>query len=91
MKVPTAALAALLLVAICSLAEAHDNTVPFACCFTYMSLPIPRRIITSAYMTNSICPQPAVILVTKKGRQICADPQAPWVQKYLEHFQMLKN
>ncbi|KFW03485.1 C-C motif chemokine 3, partial [Fulmarus glacialis] len=67
------------------------DTIPTACCFSYMSLPIPRRYITSAYMTSSACTQPAVILVTKAKRQICVDPQARWVQKYLEHLQMLKN
>ncbi|NXF46086.1 CCL3 protein, partial [Oceanites oceanicus] len=91
MKVPAATLAALLLVAICFLAEAHVDIVPTACCSSYMHRPIPRRYITSAYMTSSRCAKPAVILVTKKGMEICADPQASWVQKYLEHFQMLKN
>ncbi|XP_050751458.1 LOW QUALITY PROTEIN: C-C motif chemokine 3-like [Gymnogyps californianus] len=89
MKVLTAALAALLLVAICSLAEAHLDIV-LICCFSYMQLPIPRRFITSAYRTSSKCAKPAVILVTNKGMELCADPQAPWVQAYLEHFQMLE-
>ncbi|NXT37117.1 CCL3 protein, partial [Pelecanoides urinatrix] len=62
-----------------------------ACCFRYMSHRIPRRYISSAYVTNSMCTQPGVILVTKMGREICVDPQAPWVQEYLERFQILKN
>ncbi|KAM6206162.1 C-C motif chemokine 3-like [Sarcoramphus papa] len=101
MKVLTAALAALLLVAICSLAEAHLGVSSIdesskkpdigpICCFSYMQRPIPRRFITSAYRTSSKCAKPAVILVTRKGREVCADPQAPWVQAYLEHFQMLE-
>ncbi|NXH77077.1 CCL3 protein, partial [Hydrobates tethys] len=86
-----AALATLLLMAICSPAEAHLDTIPTVCCFHYMDRPIPRRYITTAYTTSSRCTQPAVILVTKKGMKLCTDPQEPWVQKYLEHFQMLKN
>ncbi|KAF1510356.1 C-C motif chemokine 4, partial [Eudyptula minor novaehollandiae] len=90
MKVPAAALAALLLMAICSPAEALVDNVPMACCFSYTHRRIPRSFITSAYKTSSKCTQPAVILVTRKGREICTDPQEPWVQAYLKHFQMLE-
>ncbi|NXW45301.1 CCL5 protein, partial [Nyctiprogne leucopyga] len=94
MKVPAATLAALLLLAICTPAEAqldYSDNIPINCCFSYERRPIPRRLITSAYTTSSLCSQPAVILVTRKGRQLCVEPQAPWVQEYLKHFQMLKN
>ncbi|KFZ63999.1 C-C motif chemokine 4 [Antrostomus carolinensis] len=94
MKVPVATLAALFLLAICTSAEAQfddSDNIPTKCCFSYMRHPIPRSLITSAYTTSSLCSQPAVILVTRKGRQLCVEPQAPWVQEYLKHFQMLKN
>ncbi|NXA20685.1 CCL3 protein, partial [Ibidorhyncha struthersii] len=87
MKVATAALAALLLMAICSPAEAHLATIPITCCFAYQHRPVPRRLITSAYISSSRCTQPAVILVTKKGKEICTDPQEPWVKAHLKHFQ----
>ncbi|XP_059674085.1 C-C motif chemokine 4-like [Gavia stellata] len=102
MKVPAATLAALLLVAICSPAEAHLGDsgiapstqkpviVSTSCCFSYLHRPIPRRSITSAYRTSSMCAQPAVVLVTTKGKKLCADPQVPWVQKHLKHFQILE-
>ncbi|KFP65703.1 C-C motif chemokine 4 [Cariama cristata] len=102
MKVLAGTLAALLLVAICSPAEAHlhdsgiaafsqkPDTVFTVCCFSYTHRPIRRSLITSAYMTSSTCSQPAVILVTKKGRELCTNPQEPWVQAYLKHFQMLE-
>ncbi|NWI55632.1 CCL3 protein, partial [Calyptomena viridis] len=57
---------------------------PLVCCFNYISRPVPHRLITSAYRTSKSCPKPAVILVTKKGMSLCADPEAPWVQKYLQ-------
>ncbi|NXW20489.1 CCL3 protein, partial [Circaetus pectoralis] len=102
MQVPAAALATLLLMAICSPAEAHlaDSSVaasskmtgvPTSCCFSYQQHRIPRSLITSAYMTSSKCIQPAVILVTKNGKMLCADPQAKWVQAYLEYFQMQES
>ncbi|NWU62000.1 CCL4 protein, partial [Pterocles burchelli] len=60
-----------------------------ACCFTYVSRHLPRSIFSSAYTTSSSCSQPAVVLVTKNGREVCANPRAPWVQAYLKHFQKL--
>ncbi|PKU43006.1 c-c motif chemokine 3-like [Limosa lapponica baueri] len=102
MKVPAVALATLLLVAICSPAEARlddshvaassqkPGTIATPCCFTYVQTRIPRRILTSAYTTSSTCSVPAVVLVTKKGRQFCADPQASWVKEHLNYLEMQK-
>ncbi|XP_010208560.1 C-C motif chemokine 3 [Colius striatus] len=92
MKVLAAALVALLLVASCSPSEAHLDGVPTSCCFTYQQRPIPRSLISSAYTTSSNCAKPGVILVTKrKKKELCADPQAPWVQAHLKHFETPKN
>ncbi|XP_063197887.1 C-C motif chemokine 3-like [Chroicocephalus ridibundus] len=92
MKVPAAALVALLLVATCSPSQAHLDGVPTTCCFSYQQRPVPRSLITSVYVTSSSCAQPGVILVTKKKkRELCADPRVPWVQAHLKHFQTLQN
>ncbi|NXR70849.1 REG1 protein, partial [Rhadina sibilatrix] len=58
------------------------------CCYASVSRPIPHRMIRSAYRTSDSCPMQAVILVTKNGRQVCADPKARWVQKHLEHLEL---
>ncbi|OPJ78695.1 C-C motif chemokine 3 [Patagioenas fasciata monilis] len=92
MKVPAAALVALLLVATCSPSQAHLDGVPTSCCFSYQERPVPRSLIASVYTTSSSsCTKPGVILVTKKKRELCADPQMPWVKAHLKHFQSLKN
>ncbi|XP_009097418.3 C-C motif chemokine 3-like isoform X1 [Serinus canaria] len=103
MRVLAAALAVLLLVAICSLAEADLNiSTPVkrsaallknvaeapTCCFSYISHRIPRRIISSAYMTSNLCGSPGVVLITRKGRHLCANPSADWVQKYLKDLEL---
>ncbi|NWX71710.1 CCL4 protein, partial [Alca torda] len=88
MKVPAVALAVLLLVATCSPAEAQSETIPITCCFSYTHRRIPRRIIASTYTTSNMCALPAVILVTKKGREVCTDPQASWVKEHLKHLQV---
>ncbi|NWS21737.1 CCL3 protein, partial [Pachyramphus minor] len=61
-----------------------------SCCFNYLSRAVPHRMITSAYRTSNICPQPAVILVTRKGRMLCADPETRWVQQYLKDLEILE-
>ncbi|KAM6315509.1 C-C motif chemokine 4-like [Podargus strigoides] len=91
MKILAAALVSLLLMAACSPSKAHLDGVPTACCFTYQARPIPRKLITSVYITSSSCTQQGVILVTKRGKELCADPQVPWVQALLKHFQTPKN
>ncbi|XP_066172898.1 C-C motif chemokine 4 homolog [Sylvia atricapilla] len=96
MRVPAATLA-VLLVAICSLAQADLRVSRSAtlskkeiCCFSTISRPILRSMIVSAYRINNSCPVEAVVFVTRNGREVCADPKARWVQKYLEHFELLE-
>ncbi|NXA03745.1 CCL3 protein, partial [Sapayoa aenigma] len=71
--------------------SALADGVPTSCCFSYHQHPIPLRLINSTYTTSSSCTHPAVIMVTKKGKQLCVDPRAPWVQERLKHFQTPKN
>ncbi|NXI29139.1 CCL3 protein, partial [Sterrhoptilus dennistouni] len=99
MRVPAAALAVLLLAAICSLAQADlrvsrsaghpEDGIKGMCCFSTISHPIPRSRILSAYRTSNTCPMEAVVLVIRKGKQVCADPKAHWVQKYLKDFEFV--
>ncbi|NWV36120.1 CCL3 protein, partial [Grantiella picta] len=58
------------------------------CCANYISRRIPLRVIHSAYRTSESCAKPAVVLVTNRGRSICVDPKAPWVQEYLEYLEL---
>ncbi|NXC81343.1 CCL5 protein, partial [Cercotrichas coryphoeus] len=102
MKVLAATLATLLLLATCSPSEGHlgeavclspvpTDGVPSSCCFSYQKQPIPRRRVSSVFVTSSSCTHPGAIVITKKGKEVCADPQAPWVQELLKHFQSLQN
>ncbi|TRZ24551.1 hypothetical protein HGM15179_002595 [Zosterops borbonicus] len=91
MKVLAATLVTLLLLATCSTSEGHLDGVPSTCCFSYQRLPIHRRRVSSVFVTSSSCSQPGVIVVTKKGKKVCADPQAQWVKQLLEDFQSQKN
>ncbi|NXW66940.1 CCL3 protein, partial [Eurystomus gularis] len=76
---------------VCLSVSALADGVPTSCCFSYQQRPVPRSLLTSAYATSSSCAQPGVILVTKKKKELCADPRAAWVQAHLKHFQTLQN
>ncbi|XP_040506307.1 C-C motif chemokine 3 [Gallus gallus] len=91
MKGSAAALATLLLLALCSSAVAQLDGLPSTCCLSYVQRPVPRSLIASAYITSSKCRLPAVILVTKKGKEICVNPEESWVQKRLELLQKQEN
>uniref|UniRef100_A0A8C0VRT5 C-C motif chemokine 3-like n=1 Tax=Cyanistes caeruleus TaxID=156563 RepID=A0A8C0VRT5_CYACU len=91
-------LAVLLLVSLCHSVGSHwahlsapTESIPISCCLAYISRPIPPWIIRSAYRTSSSCVTQAVVLVTKNGREVCVDPTARWVQKYLKHLELLEH
>ncbi|XP_043922052.1 C-C motif chemokine 4-like isoform X2 [Protopterus annectens] len=76
---------AILLVTFCShtLSVPAINPNPSYCCFAYASNHIPRNRVTGYFQTSSKCSLKAVILVTRRGKQICVDPQQTWVQTYI--------
>ncbi|NXM67576.1 CCL4 protein, partial [Serilophus lunatus] len=54
------------------------------CCFKYTRHELPRDRIRHHYSTSTSCPRAAIVFITRKGRQVCADPSDTWVQKYLQ-------
>ncbi|XP_075798404.1 C-C motif chemokine 3 [Microtus pennsylvanicus] len=90
MKVSTAALAVLLCtMALCDqvFSAPYGADTPTSCCFTY-SRHINRRFIADYFETSSLCSQPGVIFLTKRNRQICADPKETWVQEYMTDLEL---
>ncbi|XP_066111480.1 C-C motif chemokine 5 [Saccopteryx bilineata] len=90
MKVSAAALAVILTAAaFCAPASASpyaSDTTP--CCFAYTSRPLPRTHIREYFYTSSKCSIPAVVFITRKNRQVCADPQKKWVRDYINTLEM---
>ncbi|KAM9596305.1 C-C motif chemokine 3-like [Trichechus inunguis] len=91
MKVPVAALALLLcIVALC--AQVFSSPVgadtPTACCFSYAPRQIPRKFIAAYYETSSQCSKPGIIFLTKRNRQVCANPSEAWVQEYVTDLEL---
>ncbi|XP_043818657.1 C-C motif chemokine 3-like 1 [Dromiciops gliroides] len=62
------------------------SDIPTACCFSYTTRKVPQAIVVDYYETSSQCSKPAIIFITKKMYQLCADPREPWVQKYVEEL-----
>ncbi|XP_044532363.1 C-C motif chemokine 3-like [Gracilinanus agilis] len=59
----------------------HD--IPTSCCFSYIRRQLPYRSVLGFYETSSLCHTPAIVFLTRKGEQICANPQSMWVRKYI--------
>ncbi|NXS24141.1 CCL5 protein, partial [Mystacornis crossleyi] len=54
------------------------------CCLRYTQHKLPWRLVQRHYITSSSCALRAVVFVTKEGRQVCANPQNTWVQRYVQ-------
>ncbi|NXF58058.1 C-C motif chemokine 4-like [Strix uralensis] len=54
------------------------------CCFSYTHHKLPQKLILRYYSTSTSCTLPAIVFITKKGRQVCANPGDTWVQSYLQ-------
>ncbi|XP_036922877.1 C-C motif chemokine 3-like isoform X2 [Sturnira hondurensis] len=91
MKVPGAALALLLCAAApCSQVSSAPlgSDTPTACCFSYASRQVPRRLIANYFETSSQCSKAGIIFLTKRSRQVCADPREAWVQEYVMDLEL---
>ncbi|XP_071460154.1 C-C motif chemokine 3-like 1 [Marmota flaviventris] len=91
MQVSTAALAVLLCtMALCDqvFSAPLGADTPTACCFSYVARQIQRKFIADYFETSSQCSQPGVIFLTKRGRQVCADPNENWVQEYVTDLEL---
>ncbi|NWJ00976.1 CCL5 protein, partial [Crypturellus undulatus] len=62
-----------------------DTTV---CCFTYTLRKLPQNHVKEYFYTSSKCPQPAVVFITRKDRQLCANPDARWVKEYVNYLEL---
>ncbi|NXT67726.1 CCL4 protein, partial [Chaetops frenatus] len=87
MKVSVVALA-ILIAAFCYRTSAAPigSDPPTSCCFSYISGYLPRRLVKGYYETSSLCSQNAIVFITRKGREVCANPKEDWVQKHMSEL-----
>ncbi|XP_006832400.1 PREDICTED: c-C motif chemokine 5 [Chrysochloris asiatica] len=89
MKISAAALTVLAAVTLCIPATASpyaSDTTP--CCFAYIARALPRAHIQEYFYTSGKCTNPAVVFVTRKHRQVCANPEKKWVKEYINSLEM---
>ncbi|KAJ6663065.1 hypothetical protein lerEdw1_010886 [Lerista edwardsae] len=73
----------LLAAALCALhVQGTDNPV-LDCCHGTTATPFPTKLVNRlrTYRVQGPhmgCPLPAIVLVTKRERELCAPPEAPW-------------
>ncbi|NWI57135.1 CCL5 protein, partial [Calyptomena viridis] len=63
-----------------------SDTTP--CCFSYISRKLPQSHVKEYFYTSSKCSQPAVVFVTWKQREVCANPDAKWVKEYVNSLEL---
>ncbi|XP_011369839.1 C-C motif chemokine 26 [Pteropus medius] len=76
----------LLLVFILSIhleAATRGSNVAKFCCSQFSHRTLPWQWVQTYEFTRNSCSQQAVIFTTKRGRKVCAQPKAKWVQSYI--------
>ncbi|XP_069730121.1 C-C motif chemokine 4-like [Phaenicophaeus curvirostris] len=87
MKISAAVFALLLIATSCSqtFAGPVGPDLPI-CCFSYTHHKLPQKLILRHYSTSTSCTLPAIVFITKRGRQVCANPSDTWVQSFLQNL-----
>ncbi|XP_014717727.3 C-C motif chemokine 16 [Equus asinus] len=89
MKVSMAAFFLLILILTTTSALGSQPRIPESvnssptCCLRYHEKVLPRKLVLG-YRRALNCYLPAIIFITKKKREICANPKNKWVQEYIE-------
>uniref|UniRef100_A0A3B3TQP9 Eotaxin-like n=1 Tax=Poecilia latipinna TaxID=48699 RepID=A0A3B3TQP9_9TELE len=61
---------------------------PDKCCFEFFKNPVKKNLISSYNYTDHRCAIRAVILKTRKGRDICVNPNQLWVKNLIDFLDM---
>ncbi|XP_078020562.1 C-C motif chemokine 3-like [Epinephelus lanceolatus] len=54
------------------------------CCLSFYPRRLNKNHISSYILTDFRCSKAAVILISKKGRRICVDPNVSWVKSIMK-------
>ncbi|KAM8999945.1 C-C motif chemokine 2 [Sarcophilus harrisii] len=77
---------------ICQVYTLPDGvSAPENCCFEFTNKKIPLKLLVSYKNTNSMCSKEAVIFVTRRNLNICANPKDQWVQDLTKKLDDMKT
>ncbi|XP_056336594.1 C-C motif chemokine 13-like [Danio aesculapii] len=68
--------------AFCSLAQRFNFNGK--CCYSFSNLKIRANLVESYQATDFHCARNAIIFVTDRQKEICADPADEWVQRLMK-------
>ncbi|XP_065776577.1 C-C motif chemokine 17 [Muntiacus reevesi] len=66
---------------------ARAGNVGRECCLQFYKGSIPGKLLVDWYQTPGDCPNKAIVLVTRHGKNICANPNDKNVKRAMKYFQ----
>ncbi|KAF4088667.1 hypothetical protein AMELA_G00057390 [Ameiurus melas] len=81
----------LLLVCLQTFTMARNANGASECCFEFHKRPFPMANVVFYEETRSDCQVPGIILTTKRGYRICADPEVDWVKQIIANKDLDKT
>ncbi|XP_041853296.1 monocyte chemotactic protein 1B-like [Melanotaenia boesemani] len=76
----------LLMLAVITLAEGLRGAGPKKCCFTFTEKPVAKERVVGYVKTSQRCSNPAILLKTVVGRQLCVRPSTPWMKEVITYL-----
>ncbi|KAM3608675.1 uncharacterized protein V6R79_002821 [Siganus canaliculatus] len=76
----------MLLLAVVALTEGMRGSGPKTCCSKFHLRPVPQERVASYTRTSQRCSNPAIVLRTVFGRQLCVKPSATWVKELVSYL-----
>ncbi|XP_031447830.1 C-C motif chemokine 4 homolog [Phasianus colchicus] len=85
MKSSTAAIAVLIVAALCYQVSSSPLAVSSrgSCCYKFLNKALPPSKVMTYEYTGSRCPYHGVIFTTVEKKKFCAKPEEKWVQDIL--------
>uniref|UniRef100_UPI0037E88924 C-C motif chemokine 4-like n=1 Tax=Semicossyphus pulcher TaxID=241346 RepID=UPI0037E88924 len=76
-----------LMLAAISLSEAMRGAGPKKCCFSFQETPVAKARVVGYMKTSQRCSNPAVLLKTVRGHQLCVRSSAPWLKEIISYLE----
>uniref|UniRef100_A0A3Q2CMW8 Monocyte chemotactic protein 1B-like n=2 Tax=Cyprinodon variegatus TaxID=28743 RepID=A0A3Q2CMW8_CYPVA len=82
--------AIVLMMAVITFTEGLRGVGPKKCCFQFNDNKVSINRVVGYTKTSQRCPNPAFLLKTVAGRQLCVSPSAPWVKELISQLEAKK-